>query len=70
MRPPVGKRFKAGEHNIAAILTPELVLKMRQLRKDGWTYSQLSDEFDVDRKHAWRICNQQAWTFISDEVLS
>ena len=65
----MGKRFKSGEHNIAAILTPELVVKMRKLQKQGWSYSQLSNEFGVDRKHAWRICNGQAWSSVS-EVLS
>jgi len=29
----MGRRFKSGEHNIAAILTPELVVKMRKLQK-------------------------------------
>ena len=62
--PPVGRRFKRGEENHAAILTPELVVKMRQLRKQGWSYSKLSDEFLVDRKHAWRICNYEAWSWL------
>ena len=38
--------------------------KMRQLQKDGWSYRQLAFEFDVDEKHAWRICNNQAWTWL------
>ena len=66
--PPKGRPFKPGEENLQAILTQELVNKMRQLQKSGWSYSQLSDEFGVDRKHAWRICNNQAW--ITNEVLS
>jgi len=61
---PQGVKFKRGEENIAALLTPELVRKMRQLRKDGWSYRQLAFEFDVDEKHAWRICNRQAWSWL------
>ena len=45
---PQGVKFKRGEENIAALLTPELVRKMRQLQKDGWSYRQLAFEFDVD----------------------
>jgi len=37
---------------------------MRQLQKDGWSYRQLAFEFDVDEKHAWRICNRQAWSWL------
>jgi len=61
---PQGVKFKRGEENFAALLTPELVRKMRQLRKDGWSYRQLAFEFDVDEKHAWRICNGQAWSWL------
>ena len=56
--------FQQGEHNLNAVLTPELVQKMRQLRKNGWSYQKLSDEFDVDRTHARRICTNQAWTCV------
>jgi hypothetical protein len=61
---PEGVKFKRGEENFAALLTPELVRKMRQLQKDGWSYRQLAFEFDVDEKHAWRICNGQAWSWL------
>jgi hypothetical protein len=61
---PQGVKFKRGEENIAALLTPELVRKMRQLQEDGWSYRQLAFEFDVDEKHAWRICNGQAWSWL------
>lgn len=63
---PVGRRFKPGEQNIAAILTAELVRKMRQLRTEGWSYRQLAAEFDVDEKHAWRICHRIAWSWLDD----
>ena len=62
--PPNGRKFQRGENNFAAILTPELVRKMRQLREDGWSYRQLASEFDVDEKHAWRICNRNAWAWV------
>jgi len=64
---PHGVKFKRGEENIAALLTPELVQKMRKLRKEGLSYRQLASEFDVDEKHAWRICNGYAWSWL-DEV--
>jgi len=63
---PIGRRFEPGEQNIAAILTPELVRKLRQLRTEGWSYRQLAAEFDVDEKHAWRICHRIAWSWLDD----
>ena len=63
---PSGRRFKPGEQNIAAILTAELVRKMRRLRSEGWSYRQLAAEFDVDEKHAWRICHRIAWSWLDD----
>lgn len=62
--PPVARRFQRGESNFAAILTPDLVRKMRKLREEGWTYTQLSKEFDVAPKHAWRICNRNVWAWV------
>ena len=62
--PPNGRKFQRGENNFAAILTPELVRKMRKLREDGWSYRQLASEFDVDETHAWRICNRNAWAWV------
>ena len=61
---PEGRKFKRGEENVAALLTPELVRKMRGLRADGWSYRQLASEFDVDEKHAWRICKRIAWGWL------
>ena len=63
---PEGRKFKRGEENVAALLTPELVRKMRGLREDGWSYRQLASEFDVDEKHAWRICKRIAWAWLND----
>ena len=62
--PKNGRQFQQGENNFAAILTPDLVRKMRRLREEGWTYPQLAKEFDVDRKHAWRICNRDCWAWV------
>jgi len=65
LTPPVnGKQFKPGEENFSAILTPELVRKMRKLREEGWSYRKLASEFDVDEKHAWRICNRNCWAWV------
>ena len=62
----MSRPFKAGEENIAAILTPELVRKLRRLRTEGWSYRQLAAEFDVDEKHACRICKRIAWGWLDD----
>ncbi len=63
---PEGRPFKTGEENIAAILTPELVRKLRRLRIEGWSYRQLAAEFDIDEKHAWRICKRLVWRWLDD----
>ena len=63
---PEGRPFKAGEQNYAAILTPELVRKLRRLRTEGWSYRQLAAEFDIDEKHAWRICKRLVWRWLDD----
>ena len=62
--PPKNTLFKRGEENRSALLTPDLVRHMRKMRKDGWSYRELAFEFDVDEKHAWRICNGQAWSWL------
>ena len=56
--------FKRGEDNHAAVLTPELVRHMRKMREDGWSYRDLAYEFDVDVKHAWRICKGKCWAWV------
>jgi hypothetical protein len=63
---PEGRPFKAGEENFSAILTPELVRKLRRLRTEGWSYRQLAAEFDIDEKHAWRICKRLVWRWLDD----
>ena len=63
---PPGRPFKIGEQNYAAILTPELVRKLRRLRTEGWSYRQLAAEFDIDEKHAWRICKRMVWKWVDD----
>ena len=60
-------KFKQGELNHCAILTAELVQEMRQMRRGGASYSQLADRFDVDRKHAWRICQRISWSWLTDD---
>jgi len=64
LNPPKATQFKRGEENHAALLTPELVKHLRKMRNDGWSYRELAFEFDVDEKHAWRICNGQAWNWV------
>ena len=64
LKPPKGTLFKRGEENHSALLTPELVRHLRKMREDGWSYRELAYEFDIDEKHAWRICKRQVWAWV------
>jgi len=46
------------------ILSEELVRELRQLRVDGLSYQQLADRYEIDKKHAWRICQRLAWGWL------
>jgi hypothetical protein len=59
-----GRQFQRGEQNRAVILSEELVRELRQLRADGLSYGQLADRYEIDKKHAWRICNGIAWGWL------
>jgi hypothetical protein len=61
---PEGKPFKRGEQNHAVILSEELVRELRQLRAEGLSYGKLAERYEIDRKHAWRICNGIAWGWL------
>jgi hypothetical protein len=56
--------FKRGEANYAAFLTEDHVLELRQLRVDGYSYRQLAERYGIDKKHAWRICQRIAWSWL------
>ena len=56
--------FKRGEANYAAFLTEDHVRELRQLRVAGSSYSQLAERFGIDKKHAWRICQRIAWSWL------
>lgn len=59
-----GRSFQRGEQNHAVILSEDLVRELRQLRADGLSYGQLADLYEIDKKHAWRICNGIAWGWL------
>lgn len=54
----------AGERNGAAVLTAEDVRRMRRLQAEGWSYTQLAAEFDVERMTAWMAVNRKTWAHI------
>jgi hypothetical protein len=45
-------------------LSEELVRELRQLRAAGLSYQQLADRYEIDKKHAWRICHRIAWRWL------
>ncbi len=61
-----GKTYNtfSGEENHAVILSEELVRELRRLRADGLSYQQLADRYEIDKKHAWRICQRIAWSWL------
>jgi hypothetical protein len=56
--------FKRGEENYAAFLTKDHVRELRQLRVAGNSYRQLAERYGIDKKHAWRICQRIAWSWL------
>jgi len=56
--------FKRGEANYAAFLTEDHVRELRQLRVSGNSYRQLAERYGIDKKHAWRICQRIAWSWL------
>lgn len=60
----MSRPFKRGEQNHAVILSEELVRELRQLRIAGFTYQQLADRYEIDKKHAWRICQRIVWGWL------
>jgi len=56
--------FKRGEANYAAVLTEDHVRELRQLRVAGNSYKQLAERYGIDKKHAWRICQRIAWSWL------
>jgi hypothetical protein len=60
----MSRPFKRGEENFAVILSEELVRELRQLRTAGLSYQQLADRYEIDKKHAWRICQRIAWAWL------
>lgn len=60
----MSRPFKRGEDNHAVILSEELVRELRQLRTAGLSYQQLADRYEIDKKHAWRICQRIAWGWL------
>jgi len=53
-----------GEKHPQSKLTEKDVLRARQLRKDGVTYQQISQQIGCSKTQAFRICNKQSWSHV------
>jgi hypothetical protein len=48
----------------ATKLTPDLVIEIRQLRTEGYSYGKLSQKFGVQKSALWKIANNQDWKWV------
>lgn len=59
-------KFGEGTKNKAAVLTPEKVRELRQLRHEGWSYGRLAIKFGISTRHACRVGSNEAWSWMDD----
>ena len=57
-------KIRKGEGNPNVKLTKEKVLKIRQLKKEGWSFPDLAKKFKVGKTCVCRIVHQQSWIHI------
>ena len=57
------KPLRGSEHGNAA-LTEEIVLEMRRLRSQGYTYQSIAELYSVDTNTARRAINKMTWKHI------
>ena len=55
-----------GTTNPMARLTEDEVIEIRDLFADGWTHSQLAEEFNIHRITALNIVNRKTWKHIPE----
>lgn len=53
-----------GHHNTLAKLTDKKVTRIRQLRREGWTFQSLADKFGIGVSHACRVAKGEVWRHI------
>lgn len=58
------KKGNSGVNNKNSKLTPEIILEIRSLHKDGYTLQQLSELYDISFGHISRIVRKEAWKHI------
>jgi hypothetical protein len=59
-------QFEKGAKNKSAVLTPDMVRELRQLRREGWSYGRLAIRFGISSRHACRIASNKAWSWMDD----
>lgn len=57
-----------GEYNHNVKLTAEQVIEMRGLHKEGWDCAKLGRRFGISQRVAYKICNNESWKHLLDEV--
>ena len=63
---PAAGGFKRGEHNPASVLTPDDVRRMRAMRREGKSITQLSIYYGMSKRQIVRICNREQWSWVND----
>ncbi len=58
----LGTRDFRGERNANRKFTATDIRRMRELRRQGCSYQQISDEFGVSKKHLSKIILRRVWT--------
>jgi len=59
-----------GEENYQAKLTNEDVLRLRELRRQGWTNDELAEEFSISKAHAGEIARGARWSHLPGAIAS
>jgi len=61
---PSEGNFKRGEGNPSNVLTPANVREMRNQRSAGMSCSELATIYGISKKHVWRICTREQWSWV------
>lgn len=64
--PDITKYSKKGEEANASKLKQEDILKIKELRKEGNTYKNISLKFNIGISQVFRICKNQSWGWLHE----
>lgn len=57
----------AGVRNGRALLTPEKVLEIRKLYKEGWTFAEIARKYNIEHTTATRAAKGLSWKSVPEE---